>query len=169
MLERRLYYKQFLVLALLILLQTTFMALLAIDMYVPDILLLWVVYIALRFGQIEATIAGCVAGFFEDILATHLLGLATLTKTLTGFVCGYFYNENMIEQTLSSPRFISMVAVLAFFHNLLYFFIFYQGVHSSVFTATLESSMASTLYTTLVSVLPFFYFAQKFRTGWIRS
>ncbi|MCX7984504.1 MAG: rod shape-determining protein MreD [Bacteroidetes bacterium] len=153
----------------LIVMQTTIIPLFAIELYVPDVVLLWVVYIALRFGQIEATIGGFCSGFLQDILAGQLLGLSALVKTITGFVAGYFYNENTFEQTMTTLRYTMIVFVLSLLHNGLYFFIFYQGVKDSVILATIETGGITTLYTTVFTFIPFFYYTRKHRVVWNRS
>ncbi len=94
--QHQLLFQQFLVLLLLMFIQVTIVPLFAIGLYTPDILLLWILFIAFRFGQIEATVAGFCAGLLQDIFASHLLGLSALTKTLSGFLAGYLYNENIM-------------------------------------------------------------------------
>ena len=56
--------------------------------------MLYLVYIALRRGQIEATINGFIIGLLQDVITTQFFGLAALSKTIAGFVAGYFFNEN---------------------------------------------------------------------------
>lgn len=161
--------RQSVVVLLLLFLQTAFVPLFSIDLYVPDVVLLWVVFIALRFGQVEATVGGFCAGLLQDLIAGQLLGLAALAKTITGFVAGYFYNENTFIQTMTSLRYTMMVFALSLVHNTLYFFIFYQGVRESLLLATLESTLATSLYTAVCCFVPFFYFSRKYREVWIRS
>ncbi len=86
----------------LLVLQTTIIRFLAVQMIVPDLILLWIVYLAVRRGQIAATTAGFLLGLAFDLLSgpDSMLGLAALSKTAAGFVAGYFYSENKITQTL---------------------------------------------------------------------
>jgi rod shape-determining protein MreD len=150
----------FVALALLIL-QTTFVPFLSIQGYVPDLLLIWVVYYAIRRGQLEATVAGFAAGLLQDLISTQFLGLAAFSKTITGFAAGYFYNENNTEQTLSSYRFLLVVLICSVLHNVIYFAIFLQGGEGSLVTVLLESTVATSLYTVALGVLPMFAFARK--------
>ncbi len=167
--KRQLYLKQALILIILLFLQTTLIPLFAIEMVVPDLILLWLAYIAIRFGQIEATLGGFLAGFAQDVLTTQLFGLTALTKSITGFAAGYFYNENMTEQTLGSLRYSFIVVIMSLLHNILYYFLFYQGVRDSLLVPTLVSSLEGTIYTSLVSIVPLFYFSRKYGSSWIRS
>ncbi len=154
-----------LVLVLLIV-QTTFIPYLSVSGFLPDILLPWLVYIALRRGQIEAAGYGFGAGLLQDLITTKFLGLAALSKTVCAFAAGYFINENTTEQTLGSYRYVLIVLLCCFIHDLVYFTVFFQGVEGSLVGHVLQFSIASSLYTGVVSLLPMFAFSQKFNTSW---
>jgi rod shape-determining protein MreD len=147
----------------LLLLQTTFIPFLSIGGFLPDILLIWIVYVAVKRGQMEATVTGFLVGLLQDALTTQFFGLTALTKTVAGFAAGYFFNENSTEQTLGSYRFLLVVLLSSVVHNLIYYGIFLQGVQDSVFTTMIEFTIATSLYTALMSVLPMFTFVRKYR------
>src|SRR3972149_9625523 len=111
----------------LLLLQTTFVPLLSLGGTVPDLLLIWVVFTALRRGQVETTVAGFLAGLLQDLVSTQLFGLAALSKTVAGFLAGYFYNENKTDQTLGTYRFFLLFGLCSLVHNGISFMIFLQG------------------------------------------
>lgn len=157
------YIRSALVALGLMLLQTTFIPFLSIGGFLPDILLIWVVYVAVRRGQMEATITGFFVGLLQDALTAHFFGLTALTKTVAGFVAGYFYNENSTEQTLGSYRFLLIVLLSSVAHNLIYYGIFLQGIQDSVFTTMIEFSIVTGLYTGVLSLLPMFTFVRKYR------
>jgi rod shape-determining protein MreD len=160
------YIRSALVVIGLLLLQTTFLPFITIGGYLPDLFILYLVYIALRRGQIEATVSGFFVGLLQDIITTQFFGLAALSKTITGFVAGYFFNENTTEQTLGSYRYVFFVTLCSVVHNLIYFMIFFQGSSGSVFIPTGERTLGMTLYTTVISVLPMFFFSRKYNTPW---
>jgi rod shape-determining protein MreD len=160
------YIRSALVVIGLLLLQTTFLPFIALGGYLPDLFIIYLVYIALRRGQIEATISGFIIGLLQDILTTQFFGLAALSKTIAGFVAGYFFNENTAEQTLGSYRYVLLVALCSVVHNLLYFIFFFQGSNDSVVFSTVEYTMGTTLYTCVISVLPMFFFSRKYNTIW---
>jgi len=153
------------VVLVLLLLQTTFIPYLALLGYVPDILLPWLVYVALRRGQVEASLYGFGVGFLQDITATKFLGLAALAKTISCFVIGYFYNENTTGQTLGSYRYVLIVMLCSFIHDVVYFSVFFLGVEGSLMSHVLQFSIASTVYTGVVTLLPMFVFSQKYSTS----
>jgi rod shape-determining protein MreD len=121
---------------------------------------------ALRRGQIEATISGFAVGLLQDIVTTNFFGLAAFSKTIAGFVLGYFFNENTVEQTLGSYRFILLVLLSSLIHNTMYFLILFQGVEGATVFTMLEMNLGLTLYTVVISVLPMFVYSQKYDVSW---
>ena len=157
------YVRSVFAILVLLLLQTTFVPFLSINGFLPDVLLIWVVYIAMTRGQLEATITGFAVGLLQDTLAIQFFGLSALTKTLAGFIAGYFFNENITEQTLGSYRFLLITFLSSFVHNILYYGIFLQGIQDALFTTMIEFSVAASLYTALMGVFPMFTFVRKQR------
>lgn len=158
------HFRSILIVLGLLLLQTTFIPLLSLGGMVPDLLLVWVVYTALRRGQVETTIAGFLVGLLQDLVSTQLFGLAALSKTIAGFLAGYFYNENKTDQTLGTYRFLLVVGLCSLAHNGIYFLIFLQGTDVSLILTTMQFSLATTAYTMAVSALPMFAFSRRLAT-----
>ncbi len=106
----------FLILILSALLQATLLHNLKISYAVPDILLVNVIFYALRRGQKEGIFFGIISGFLKGILSGSVFG-----ADLFGFtVCGYFlgkqkkkiYVENKITHfviTFSCAFFVSIM------------------------------------------------------------
>jgi len=157
------YARSALAVLALLLLQTTFVPFLSIGGFLPDPLLLWVVYVAIRRGQMEATITGFLVGLLQDAVSMQFFGLSALTKTIAGFVAGYFFNDNSTEQTLGSYRFLTILFLSSFIHNIVYYGIFLQGIQDSVFSTMIEFSIVTSLYTVVVGVFPMFTFVRKYR------
>ena len=157
------YIRSALVALALLLLQTTFIPYLSVGGFLPDVFLIWVVYVAIRRGQMEATITGFVVGLLQDALSMQFFGLSALTKTIAGFVAGYFFNENSTDQTLGSYRFLTILLLSSFVHNIIYYGVFLQGIQDSVFTTMIEFSVSTSLYTLLLGVFPMFTFVRKLR------
>jgi rod shape-determining protein MreD len=148
---------------LFILLQTTLARYLAIAGLSPDIALIWIVYLALRRGQIAGTVAGFCTGLVLDLLSGSdgMLGLAALAKTAAGFTAGYFFNENKTMQTLGSYRFILIIVSVALVHNLIYFIIFLQGSGVHWWQAIVLYGVPSAIYTAALGLIPTFVFARR--------
>ncbi len=149
---------------LLIVLDSTLVKFLAISTIVPDILLIWIVYIAIREGQIAATTTGFLIGLAENLMGTTngVLGLAALAKTFAGFTAGYFFNENKVETTLGGYQFIVIVSVASVVHNIIYFIIFLQGSGLSWMQSMLYYGIPTTAYTAVIALVPMFAFGRKY-------
>jgi rod shape-determining protein MreD len=157
-------FRSILIVLGLLLLQTTFVPLLSLGGMVPDLLLIWVVYTGLKRGQVETTIAGFAVGLLQDLVSTQFFGLAALSKTVAGFLSGYFYNENKTDQALGTYRFLLVVGLCSVAHNILYFLIFLQGTEIAPILATTQFTLATTAYTMAVSALPMFAFSRRLAT-----
>ncbi|MDE3056409.1 MAG: rod shape-determining protein MreD [Bacteroidota bacterium] len=155
------YVQYALITLALVILQATIIPFVSIANTVPDVLLVWIVYIAIQAGQIPATIAGFTAGIVVDLIGGQFIGLSAFSKTIAGFLAGYFYSDNKIEQTLGSHRFLLVVALASFIHNIVYFTIFVQGTSISFWTAVFQFGIFSTIYTTATALFPVFSFHRK--------
>jgi rod shape-determining protein MreD len=150
---------------LLTILHTTLFNLLTIGNAVPDILLIWIVYLGITRGQLAGTLSGFSIGLLMDIIGGQdgMLGLSALVKSLAGFAAGYFYNENKTEMTLSSSKLIVAVGVCALLHNAIYFLILLRGSDVGWWQSIALHGVPSTLYTTGLTVVPMSLFRRKYQ------
>ena len=81
--------RDILLLLLAFALQTTWIDFLEVSSLKPDLILLVLIYIALRKGPLVATCMGFGIGFMQDIYLPVDLGLNALAKSLVGFAVGY--------------------------------------------------------------------------------
>lgn len=146
---------------LLLILQTTIVPFTSVANIIPDILLVWIVYVAVKHGQIPATVLGFTVGLFMDLTSGQFIGLSALSKTVAGFLAGYFYNENKIDYIIGSHQFLTIVGISSLFHNIIYFVIFVQGSEIGFWTAIFRFGIFSTVYTTAIAILPVLAFSRK--------
>ena len=146
--------------------QLMFMPLIGVFEFTPDLLIIWLVYIGIRRGHIDATIAGFCVGLLQDSVTTQFFGLAALSKSLAGFLAGYFFNESTSEQTLGSYRLLVATSIVSMVHNVAYYGIFFQGREESLLLAVFQMSIGITLYTSILAILPMFAFSRTYRTQW---
>jgi rod shape-determining protein MreD len=145
----------------LIVIQTTVISLISLEGITPDLLAIWVVYLALRKGQMPGTIIGFAVGLVFDMATGSFIGLSALTKTLCGFVAGYFYNENKTKLILGSYRFLLIMMVSSFVHNVVYFILFTRGTDIGVFAAIFQYGVTTTLYTSVLALIPLFVSSRR--------
>lgn len=85
-------------------LQTTLTRFLVRDTFAVDLVLVAVVYVALTAGPVAGMLAGTFAGLLQDALASGVLGIGGLAKTIVGFVAGAIGTQFIVTNSL--PRFV---------------------------------------------------------------
>jgi len=148
----------------IIVIQSKAMTLLTLEGITPDLLTIWIVYIALKEGQLAAMPWGFGIGLVFDLVTGNFIGLSALTKTIAAFTAGYFYNENKTPLTLGSYRFLVIVLIVSLVHNTVYFMIFTMGSEIGLAQAIFRVGLATTFYTATLTLLPMLAFARKYFT-----
>jgi rod shape-determining protein MreD len=159
------YIRYILAALLLVVLQRIFVTLISVERIAPDVLLIFVVFIAIREGQITGTVTGFLLGFVMDMLSGELLGLAALSKTVGGFVAGYFYNKERTGETLGTYMFLFIVLLCSFVHNMVYFFVFVQGTEINFWVSLMRFGVWTSVYTCFISIIPMLFFRRSLRPG----
>ncbi|MBE0555860.1 MAG: rod shape-determining protein MreD [Proteobacteria bacterium] len=144
----------------LVVLQATFIPLLSINGVIPDLLMLWVVYNGIRRGQIEGVTGGFFVGLLQDLITTPFFGLAALSKSMAGFLAGYFFNENKTALTLGTYQYLLILGLCSMVHDLAYYTIFLLGLESSGDLTVITLSLTASAYTMAIGSLPMFAFSR---------
>lgn len=92
-------------------LQTTLAGLVIRGTAAVDLVLIVVVYIALKFGPATGLVAGTVAGLMQDALSSGIMGIGGLAKTVVAFVCGVLGTQFILSGPL--PRFVLLMVATA--------------------------------------------------------
>ena len=74
-----------------VLLQTTVLGIVAVRGVTPDLLLILLVFLALRRGSMSGQVAGFAGGLLEDLVSLAPLGFHALVRTLVGFSAGMLH------------------------------------------------------------------------------
>lgn len=114
------YIKPFLFFIPALILQLTVVPLISIESVAPDLITIVLVYAVLLNGQFYGTAAGFVFGFIFDLVSGGVLGSAMFSKTLAGFITGYFYNENKIEYYTKTYWFSVIILIIAMVDSIIY-------------------------------------------------
>lgn len=69
-----------------------------------DFVLVVVVYVALTYGPVTGLLTGTFAGLVQDALASGVIGIGGLAKTIVGFLAGVIGTQFIVAQSL--PRFV---------------------------------------------------------------
>lgn len=76
-----------------------------------DLVLIVVVFVAIKSGPVTGLLAGTVAGLIQDALSSGILGIEGLAKTLVGFLSGGLGTQFIVTAPL--PRFLLLVIATA--------------------------------------------------------
>ena len=88
-------------------LQTTLAGLVIRGTAAIDLVLIVVVYIALKAGPVPGLVAGTVAGLIQDALSNPILGIGGLAKTMVGFLAGVLATQFILTGPL--PRLVMLM------------------------------------------------------------
>jgi len=89
-------------------LQTTLARFLVHGSIGVDLVLVAVVYLGLTTGPVAGLISGSVAGLAQDALASGVVGIGGLAKTIVGYLTGIVGTTFIMTQTV--PRFLTFFA-----------------------------------------------------------
>jgi rod shape-determining protein MreD len=109
--------RHILLLILAFILQTTWIHTFEIVGLKPDLVILLLIYIALRAGSFEATLLGFAIGFIQDVDMPDNLGLNALANSIIGFAVGW------IRLHVTGDNFLVQIALIfgaVLLHDLIY-------------------------------------------------
>lgn len=92
-------------------LQTTLASLVFQGSTAIDLVLIVVVFIAIKSGPVTGLMAGTVAGLIQDALSSGILGIGGLAKTIVGFLSGVLGTQFIVTAPL--PRFLLLLLATA--------------------------------------------------------
>ena len=137
----------------LLILQSTIVPLISIVGIIPDLILILLVYFTLRLGQIHGAILGFVYGFLLDMITGNIFGSAMIAKTISGFVAGYFYNENKLDIYFKSVVFSLIVLLSATIDSFIFSFFSSVELEKSILLRFLQQGMFPGIYTAIISLV----------------
>ncbi|CUS98194.1 rod shape-determining protein MreD [Candidatus Kryptobacter tengchongensis] len=149
------YIRYFIVGIVILIVQMVIAPLIAIEGVTPDLMTIFIVYVALKNGQIPGTVAGFISGLLIDFLIDFVPGLSTLSKTVAGFVAGYFYGDAKVEINTETLRFSAITVFISALDNFVYFLVDILG-NSFNNVAVFKLIIGKTVYTSILSLIPVF-------------
>ncbi|MCZ6701495.1 MAG: rod shape-determining protein MreD [Ignavibacteria bacterium] len=138
---------------LVLLIQITIVPLISFAGVVPDLILILLVYYSIIKGQLYGTILGASFGIFVDLITGGLLGSAMLSKTVVGFISGYFSSETKREINITTYYFSLIVFICAIVESVIFSFFSTFDLRSNIFSLFFEQALLPALYTGVVSIL----------------
>ena len=112
---------------------------------VPDLILILLVYFTLRMGQMNGTILGFVYGFLLDLITGNIFG--------SGFVAGYFFNENKLDIYFKSVGFSLIILLCASIDSFIFSFFSSVELEKSILLRFFEQGLFPGIYTAVISFI----------------
>ena len=141
--------------------QTTIIPLVAINGVVPDLIIILLVFYTLRNGQIYGTVLGFIYGFLFDLITGSLLGSSMIAKTFSGFVAGYFANENKIDIYFKSYNFALIVLLCSVISFVINSFFSNIDLNTNLFAMIFQVGLLPGFYTAVISLLIIIFYPRR--------
>lgn len=130
-----------------------------IGTHTPDLILILLIFISIKQGKIKGTSTGFTMGLIEDfILSVGYLGLSSLTKSITGFIMGYF-TESRRSRLFPGIMFPTSIGIII--NEVIETMFRIAGTSEGIFSAILTKTLPSSIYTFIVSIIIFSIFKPK--------
>lgn len=137
----------------LLIIQTTVIPLIAINGIAPDLIIILLVFYAIRNGQVYGTVLGFIYGFLFDLITGSLLGSSMLAKTLAGFIAGYFSNENKREKYFKSYNFALIVLLCSVINSVINAFFSSIELNTNLLSLVFQLGLLPGLYTAVFGLI----------------
>lgn len=134
----------------------------SIDMVSPQLVILFVVYLSLREGQLFGMGGGFLIGLLNDSLVTHFIGYTSFVGVMAGFVAGFFFKESDIELAAKTVSFAWISAITLAVTQLAALPIIASG-ELNYFYVFLKFTIGTTVYTSVFAMIIVFVNGRKSR------
>jgi rod shape-determining protein MreD len=141
----------FLVLGLI--LQQTLVQIISIGSIKPDLILVILVAVSMRYGSVVGVFSGLTIGLIQDVYAIEALGANAMAKCLVGYCTGLL-DEKVIKVMPATK--VLFLAMAFLFHDIVYSLC--AGFHGMAFwEALVHRTIPSGIYTLLIGSLVFYF------------
>jgi rod shape-determining protein MreD len=140
-------------LVLSLILQQTLVQIISIGSIKPDLVMVVLVGVSMRYGSVVGLFSGLAIGLIQDVYAIEALGANAMAKCLVGYCTGLL-DEKVIKVMPATK--VLFLAVAFLFHDIIYSLA--AGFHGAAFwEALLTRTVPSGIYTLLVGSLVFYF------------
>ncbi|MCX6149741.1 MAG: rod shape-determining protein MreD [Ignavibacteriales bacterium] len=161
---RVLYFKAIVLFLILAILQLTIIPFLSYRQIAPDLILILLVYFTLQMGQLNGIILGCMFGLLFDLFSGGIIGSAMFSKTLSGFVAGYFFNENKIDENIKSFMLLFIILVVGTLDSIVYSFFSTNELQTNFVVLFFEQGILPGLYSACIAIPLIIFYSKKIYT-----
>jgi rod shape-determining protein MreD len=148
------FLKSFGLMVAALILQQTVIRIISIGDIRPDLLIIALVAVSLRFGCVIGLYCGFLIGIVQDVYAVETLGANVLAKSIVGYGIGLL-DEKVLKIMPATKVFF--LAGAFFLHDILYYMAAGYKLTYMAYLFT-HVTFPSAIYTLLVGALVFYFF-----------
>lgn len=132
----------------LLLAQITVLPYFAIGSFIPDVLLIGIIILALREGGVAAMITACATGLARDAFTTSFLGSSMLGLVIAAFLTG-IYAKN--HQRMGIQANLISLFVIVFAYNTVFYLLHLLDTRFTVGTIMINFVLPAAFYTIAIA------------------
>lgn len=140
-------------LIILILIQISVIELVALKQIKPDLLLIGLIYITLKEGQLPGIIYAFFAGVVLDILSSGIIGANSFSKVIVTFIVGYFHDPFLSTRFQFNLQFSLVVLIAAIVERILYIFITTSLDFKELIILIVDYGILPAIFTAVISLI----------------
>ncbi len=126
----------------------------------PQLVIIFVVYLALREGQLFGMSGGFLIGLLNDLLVTHFIGYTSFVGVVAGFAAGFFFKESDIELAARTLNFAWICAITLAISELAALPIIASGELDYLYVF-MKFTVGTTIYTSVFAMVIVFVNGRK--------
>ena len=143
-------FRNILVIALALLLQSTFFGRFGILGVRPDLAMLVLILLVSDSGEVESVIYGFFIGFLQDVYSPEFLGANAFTMSLMAFLLN-LSKERLTVENFSVKAIVSFFACIA--HDVIFLLLYTKFDSSIMINLFVKESLLGAVYTSVLLVL----------------
>jgi len=143
-------FRNILIIALALLLQSTFWGRFTIFGARPDLAMLVLILLVSRSGQVESVLYGFFIGFLQDVYSPEFLGVNAFTMSLMGFFLD-LGKERLTVENYSVKAIVSFIACIV--HDIIFLLLYTKFDSSIMIDIFLKVSLLGAVYTSILLVI----------------
>ncbi len=140
----------------LALLQITIIPLIELFESLPNLLLLFSIWIVLREGKLVGFVSAFLLGILYDIFTLQVIGISSFSFLISALIASLFYRKDKEILVLTNNSFLFIVFISAISANLIQNIFYLRLSQIDFWISFIYKWLGSTIYTTILSLIPYY-------------
>jgi|GEM_PF-1164707 len=140
----------------LALLQITIIPLIEVFESLPNLLLLFSIWIVLREGKLVGFVSAFLLGILYDIFTLQVIGISSFSFLISALIASLFYRKDKEILVLTDNSFLFIVFISAISANLIQNIFYLRLSQIDFWISFIYKWLGSTIYTTILSLIPYY-------------